>query len=299
MRLLSDEPLGFVEITPPRSRIVIFKGKEIRVTRELPLGEEDKDPQSSSLAKDIYRTLLFYTESYPNEKVTKLVMAGNNITSEIINDLQRKTGADISSFAPEALFKGIEDGTKVYPGCLGLALIDPKHFPFQFTPFSIQEKRKLNKLAIRFSLIFFGTLICFGLVILRLSLDLRKLTAFQGGIKGEIKMKEERMRGLALELVSHSIESSQPRWSAILMELAAVAPSGVHFKSMTIKKTKNGWTGEVQGVADGEEEIASLILMEELQHNFLKSPFFTGTKLVEKKLEGKKITFKITYQLKG
>jgi len=297
MGLLSDEALGFVEIAHPRSRIVIFKGKETRLTRELPLAEGEKEPESSALAKDIYRTLLFYTESFPNEKVAKIVIAGNSITSEISENLKQKAGVEILPFSPLPLFQGIEDTSRVYPGCLGLALINPDRFSFKFIPFSVQEKGRIKKRVTLFSFIFLGMLLMFALFIFRLSWDLRNLNVHQVGIKGEIKMKEDRMKDLALELVSNSIETSQPNWSEILMELAAVVPSGVSFKSMTIRKVKNGWTGEVIGIAEGEDELASLVLVEELQNNFLKSPLFTGTKMVEKKLEGEKITFKITYQL--
>jgi hypothetical protein len=299
MGLLSDEAVGFVEISHPRSRIVIFKGKEIRLTRELPLAEGEKDPESSALAKDIYRTLLFYTESFPNEKVAKIVISGNSITSEISENLKQKAGVEIFLFSAQPLFQGIEDTSRVYPGCLGLALINPDRFSFKFIPFSVQEKGRIKKRVTLFSFIFLGMLLMFALFIFRLSWDLRDLNVHQVGIKGEIKMKEDRMKDLALELVSNSIETSQPNWSEILLELAAVVPSGVSLKSMTIKKAKNGWAGELYGTAEGEDEIASLVLVEELQNNFLKSPLFTGTKVAEKKLEGEKITFKIVYQLKA
>ena len=299
MGLLSDEALGFVEIAHPRSRIVIFKGKETRLTRELPLAEGEKEPESSALAKDIYRTLLFYTESFPNEKVAKMVIAGNSITSEISENLKQKAGVEILPFSPLPLFQGIEDTSRVYPGCLGLALINPDRFSFKFIPFSVQEKGMIKKRVTQFSFIFLGILLIFALFIFRLSWDLRNLNVHQGGIKGEIKMKEDRMKDLALEFVSHTIDASQPPWSEILMELAAVVPSGVSFKSMTIRKAKNGWAGEVNGIAEGEDELASLVLVEELQNNFLKSPLFAGVKMIEKKLEGEKITFKITYQLKS
>jgi hypothetical protein len=300
MGFLSDEEsLGFVEISHPRSRIVIFKGKETRLTRELPLAEGEKEPESSALAKDIYRTLLFYTESFPNEKVARIVIAGNSITSEISENLKQKAGVEILPFSPLPLFQGIEDSSRVYPGCLGLALINPARFSFKFIPFSVQEKGRIKKRVTLFSFIFLGMLLMFALFIFRLSWDLRDLNVHQVGIKGEIKMKEDRMKDLALELVSHSIETSQPNWSEILLELAAVVPSGVSLKSMTIKKAKNGWSGEVCGIAEGEDELSSLVLVEELQNNFFKSPLFTGTKVAEKKLEGENMSFKITYQLKS
>lgn len=299
MGLLSDEALGFVEISHPRSRIVIFKGKETRLIRELPLAEVEKEPESSALAKDIYRTLLFYTESFPNEKIAKIIISGNSITSEISENLKQKTGVEIFPFSAQPPFQGIEDTSRAYPGCLGLTLINPDRFSFKFIPLSVQEKGRIKKRVTQLSFIFLGILLIFALFIFRLSWDLRDLNVHQVGTKGEIKMKEDRMKDLALELVSHSIETSQPNWSEILMELAAIVPSGVSLKSMTIKKAKNGWGGLVSGIAEGEDELASLVLVEELQNNFLKSPLFAGAKMIEKKLEGEKITFTITYQLKA
>jgi hypothetical protein len=299
MGLVSEEAAAFVDCAHPRSRIIIFKGKEIRVTRELPLNEKERDPEGSALAKDIYRTLLFYTESFPNEKVTKLVIAGNSTTSEIVENVKQKTGVEITPFSPEPLLQGAEDiSRRIHPGCLGLALVNPTSFTFGFVPFSVQEKRKMKKMVSLFSFIFFSILLLFVLAIFRLSLNLKNLNLYQGGVKGEIKMKEDRMKELALELVSHSIETSQPPWTGILLELSATVPPGVSFKSMTLKKTRKGWAGEVYGFADGMDEISSLVLVEELQNNFIQSPLFTGTKLAEKKLEGKRVAFKITYQLK-
>ena len=58
---LTDDPLGFMELDYPKSRITILKGKEIRLTREVDALEESKDPDRSALAMEIYRTILFYT----------------------------------------------------------------------------------------------------------------------------------------------------------------------------------------------------------------------------------------------
>jgi len=297
--LSDDKPQGFVEIAHPRSRIVVFKGKEIQLTRELPLAEKEKDPESSALAKDIYRTLLFYGESYPNQKVTRLVISGNSCTTEIVENLRQKAGVEIILFSPETIIKDIEDNSQIHPGCLGLALLDPGSFHFGFVPFSVQEKKKFTKMVTLLSSAFFGILLIVVLVIFRFSLNLKDLDAYQGGIKGEIKMKEDRMKELSLELVSHSIETSQPHWSEILLELAAAVPTGISLESMTMRKSKKGWRGELYGAAKGPDEITSLVLVEGIQDNFNQSPLFTQVKVTEKKLEGKRITFKITYQLKG
>jgi len=298
MGLLGGESVGFVEIVPPKSRIAIFKEKEIRLVRELPLAGEGKDPENLALSKDIYRTLLFYTENFPEQRVTKLVVAGDSGTPETLKNLREKTGVEIILFSPESLLQRTEDVPGVHPGCLGLALVDPRQFSFGFVPLSVQERRKMKKTVTFFSFIFLGILLIFVLVVLRLSLNLKNLSVYQGGIKGEIKMKEDRLRELSLELVSHSIETSQPPWTEILLELAAVVPPGVSFKSMTLRKTRKGWMGEVKGIAEGSDEITSLVLVEKLQNNFNQSPLFSGIKLMEKKLQGKVVAFKIIYQLR-
>lgn len=297
MGVLSEDPLAFMELDYPTGRIVVFKGKEIRLTRELPLVEGEKDPESSALAKDIHRTLLFYNDAYPEERVSRLMFAGSSINSETIQNLSQKTGAEIIPFNPETVFQGIKETPYIHPGCLGLALLNPDRLSFGFIPFSVQEKRKIKKTLTLSTCAFCGVLLICALAISRFSLDLRNLNAYHGGIKGEIKMKEDRLKELPLEFVSQSIEASQPPWSEILLELSAVVPPGVAFKTLTLKKVKRVWRGEVTGVADGSDEISSLLLVEEVQNNFVQSPLFSGVKLTERELLGKQVTFKIIYQL--
>jgi hypothetical protein len=297
LEILNQEPLGFVELDHPTSRMVIFKGKEIRVTRELPVGGQQKDPDHATLAKDIYRTLLFYTESFPNELVTKLVVAGALANSEIVENLKEKTGAKIVPFEPQKIFQGIEGMSGAHAGCLGLSLLDPGHFDFGFIPYSVQTKSKTRKSLVLCSSITVGIVLMLGLAVSRLSLNLKDLEAYHGGTRGEIKMKEDRLKELPLEFISHSIETSQPAWSEILLELAAAVPSGVALKTLTLKKIKNRWRGEVTGITDGSDEITSLLMVEEVQNNFMQSPLFKGVKLTEKELQGKQAAFKIIYQL--
>lgn len=297
LQLLSEEPLAFLELDSPTTRIVIFKGDEIRVAREVNVLPEEKDPDRSALAKDIYRTLLFYTETYPNQMVTRLVLAGNSSSSKTANILAEKTGAEIVAFSPETIVQTEGEIQDVPPACLSLALLDPGRFDFGFVPLSVQRKTKIRKtLTLSFS-VTLGIILILALAVSRLSMNLKNLNAYQGGIQGEIRMKEDRLKELGLEFVSHSIETSQPPWSEILLETAAVAPTGVVFESFVLKKLKNRWRGEIVGLADGSDEISSLLLVEKVQNNFNKSPLFTQVRLVEKELQGRKVEFKIGYQL--
>jgi hypothetical protein len=294
--ILSDEPLAFVDLHHSACRIAAFKGEEIRLTRELPVPEGRMDTGDSGLAKDIYRTLLFYNDTYPEERLTRLVLAGVLDTSEIGKNLSAKTGAEIIPFNPSALFDGLEE-SQVYPGCLGLTLLDEGSCNFTFVPISVQEKRKVKKLLTLSSTACLGVALIFVMAISRFSMDLRDLNAFHGGIKGEIKMKQDRLKEMPLEFISQSIETTQPPWSEVLLELAAVVPSGVALKTLTLKNIKRIWRGEVTGIADGSDEINSLLQVEELQNNFSKSPLFTSVKLIERELQGKQVAFKIIYQL--
>ncbi|MGB2804712.1 MAG: PilN domain-containing protein [Candidatus Zixiibacteriota bacterium] len=295
--VLSEESLAFVVLDSPTTRIIIFKGKEIRLTREVNAVEADLDRESPALVKDIYRTLLFYNNTYPEEKVTRLALAGSLSNSQIAKNVSEKTGAEIAPLDLGAVCRGIEETPGIHHGCLGLALLNPNEAGLGFVPFSVQEKKAVKKMLTLSSSAFLGVLLVFALIISRFSLDLRNLNAFHGGVKGEITMKEDRLKEMPLEFVSQSIETTQPPWSDILLELAAVVPPGVALKTLTLKNVKKMWRGEVTGIADGSDEINSLLQVEELQNSFAKSPLFTGVKLIERKLQGNQVVFKIIYQL--
>jgi Tfp pilus assembly protein PilN len=164
-------------------------------------------------------------------------------------------------------------------------------------PFSVQEKKRVKRVLALSTSACLGVFLIFALVISRSSLELRNLNVFDRGMHGKIRMKEDRLREMPLEFVSQSIETSQPPWSEILLELAAVVPEGVALKSFTMKKLRNKWQGYVEGVANGSDEINSLLQVEEIQNNFVQSPLFEGAKLTERELKGRAVRFKIIYQL--
>lgn len=292
-----DKPLAFIQIEEPACRIVVFKDEEIRLTRELTMNAMPGRAESSALAKDIYRTLLFYNDSYPEERAQRLMFVGDSATREIEEILKQKTGAGIIPFDPKINFELGSEATNIHPACLGLALLNVARVTFGFVPFSVQEKKKIKRVMVTCSTVMASVLLVFLLIISRLSFDLKDLDAFHGGIKGEIKMKQDRLKEMSLEFVSQSIESSQPPWSEILLELAAVVPPGVALKTLTLKNAKMVWRGEVSGLADGSDEINSLLKVEETEDNFKKSPLFDGVKLLERELRGEQVEFRIIYQL--
>jgi len=175
--------------------------------------------------------------------------------------------------------------------------LEAGRFDLGFVPLSVQQKRKIEKTLALSCTITLGILLIVLMAVSRLSLNLKNLNVYDGGIKGEIKMKEDRLKELGLEFVSHSIETSQPPWSEILLEMAAVVPPGVVFKSFTLKKVKRVWRGEIVGLAEGSDEISSLLLVEKVQNNFTRSPLFKGVRVAERELQGKRVEFRIGYQL--
>lgn len=297
LKVISDAPLAFIHVEKPVCRIVVFKGKEIRLTRELPVTDAPKDAENSGLSKDIYRTLLFYNDSYPEERAERLMFAGSCAVPAMVEGLKQKTGAEIVPFDPAAVFEMDQPDLGVHPGCLGLALLDVDRLDFGFLPFSVKEKRKIKKTLVLCSSVAAGVLLVLLLILSRLSFDLKDLDAFHGGVKGEIRMKEDRLKEMPMEFISQSIETSQPPWSEILMELAAVVPPGVALSTFTLKDVKRAWRGEVSGVAMGSDEINSLLKVEETEDNFNRSPLFNGVKLTERELQGERVEFRIIYQL--
>jgi Tfp pilus assembly PilM family ATPase len=295
--ILSEEPIAFMELSHPTTRIIIFKGDEIRLTREVSVLEEAKDPGHSGLERDVYRTVLFYNETYPDERVNKLVFAGNSSTLEMQQNLSQKTGAELVPFKPEGVFETEGEMLHLHPGCLGLALLDSGPGSFEFVPLSVQEKGKLKRILVLSSSVCLAVVLVFAVIISRFSFDLSNLNAFHGGIKGEIKMKEDRLKEMPLEFVAQTIETSQPPWSDILLELAAVVPEGVALKTLTLRNAKRTWRGEVTAMASGSDEISSLLQVEETQNNFAKSPLFSGIKLTKRELQGKRVSFQLIYQL--
>ncbi len=296
---LTEDPLGFMDLDYPKSRITIFKGKEIRLTREVDALEESKDPDRSALVMEVYRTILFYNDTFPDERISRLIFAGSTATPEMVDNLKRKTGADIIPFVPEKIFHGIKEIPYVHPGCLGLALIDPDHFSYGFIPLSVQDKNKTKKVMSLCFSVSVGIFLIFAAIASKLSLDLKGINLYQGGLKGEIKLKEDQLKELGSEFVALSIETSQPPWTEVLMEQAAVVPPGVILKTLSFRKIKNKWNVELTAVADGSDEIKSLMLVEEMQDNFTKSPFFENVKMTKRELQGTLVTFKIIYQLKS
>ncbi len=295
--LKENENVAFVDVSGDKSRILIFKGKEIRITRGLPLNVEEKSAETERLIKDIHQTILFYTENFPQDKIEKIIVGGSFKPSDFLEALKKKVDLKVVPVWAEEIFQGSNEELLTYPGCLGLALLTPKKFQFSLVPASIKEKRKNRKIATLLVSVFIGiTLFILG-VNLKYSLDWLNLLDDEKAVQGEIKKKESALKELSAELIYNSVEA-QPAWTDFLLELARLVPDDITLNSLTVKKTGKKWQAEVNGIIQGKDKVESFFRAEELRILFNQSTLWANPNL-ERKLEGDNLKFKVNMILKG
>lgn len=295
--LKENETVAFVDVSGERSRILIFKGKEVRIARGLPLGSEEGRGITERLIKDIHQTILFYTENYPQDKISKIVLGGSFKPSDFIEALKKQVDLNIVPLWTEEVFQGSNEELLTYPGCLGLVLLNPKKFNFSLVPVSIKEKKKNKKMAVMLSSIFMVVILLIIGANLKYSLDWLRLLDNERAVQGEIKKRETELKGLATELISDSVEK-QPAWTEFLLELAYVIPEDITLNSLTVKKAGKKWKGELTGIIQGYDKVEGFYRAEELRILFHQSSTWTNP-ILERKLEGDNLKFKIDLMLKG
>jgi len=295
--LKENETVAFVDVSGERSRILIFKGKEIRITRGLPLGSEEGKGVTERLIKDIHQTILFYTENYPRDKITKVVLGGSFKPSDFIEALKKQVDLDIIPLWTEEVFQGSNEELLTYPGCLGLALLNPKKFHFSLVPLSIKEREKNKKMVTWLASVFILVVLFILGANLKYSLDWLSLLDKERAVQGEIKKRETELKGLAKELISDSVEK-QPAWTEFLLELASVIPEDITLNSLTVKRAGKKWKGELTGIIQGYDNVERFYRAEELRILLNQCSTWTNP-ILERKLEGDNLKFKIDLMLKG
>jgi len=295
--LKGDENVAFVDVSGDRSRILIFKGKEIRITRGLPLKMEEGVGETDRLIRDIHQTILFYTENFPQDKIEKIVVGGSFKPSDFLEALKKKVELKVVPVWAEEIFQGSNEELLTYPGCLGLALLTPKKFQFSLVPTSIKETRKNRKIATILVSVFVGiTLFILG-ANLKYSLDWLNLLDDEKAVQGEIKKRENELKELSAELIYNSVEA-QPAWTDFLLELARLVPDDITLNSLTVKRAGKKWQAEINGIIQGEDKVESFYRAEELRILFNQSTIWASPNL-ERKLEGENLKFKVNMTLKG
>ncbi len=295
--LKENETVAFVDVSGERSRILIFKGKEIRITRGLPLGSEEGKGVTERLIKDIRQTVLFYTENYPQDKIAKIVLGGSFKPSDFVEALKKQVDLNIVPLWTEEVFEGSNEELLTFPGCLGLALLNPRKFHFSLVPVSIKEKKKNRKTAAMLASVFALVVLLILGANLKYSLDWLSLLDKERAVQGEIKKRETELKELATELISDSVEK-QPAWTEFLLNLAGVIPEDITLNSLTVKKAGKKWKGELTGIIQGYDNVERFYRAEELRILFNQSSNWTNP-VLERKLEGDDLKFKIDLMLKG
>ena len=295
--LKGDENVAFVDVSGDRSRILIFKGKEIRITRGLPLKMEEGVGETDRLIKDIHQTILFYTENFPQDKIEKIVVGGSFKPSDFLEALKKKVELKVAPVWAEEIFQGSNEELLTYPGCLGLTLLTPKKFQFSLVPTSIKEKRKNKKMATLLVSVFIGVVLFILSANLKYSLDWLRLLDDEKAVQGEIKKRENELKDLSVELIYNSVEA-QPAWTDFLLELARLVPDDITLNSLTVKRAGKKWQAEINGIIQGEDKVESYFRAEELRILFNQSTLWASPNL-ERKLEGDNLKFKVNMTLKG
>lgn len=295
--LKGDENVAFVDVSGDRSRILIFKGKEIRITRGLPLKMEEGVGETDRLIKDIHQTVLFYTENFPQDKIEKIVVGGSFKPSDFLEALKKKVELKVVPVWAEEIFQGSNEELLTYPGCLGLTLLTPKKFQFSLVPTSIKEKRKNKKMATLLVAVFIGAVLFILSANLKYSLDWLRLLDDEKAVQGEIKKRENELKELSAELIYNSVEA-QPAWTDFLLELASLVPDDITLNSLTVKRAGKKWQAEINGIIQGEDKVESFYRAEELRILFNQSTIWASPNL-ERKLEGDNLKFKVNMTLKG
>ncbi|MCJ7498590.1 MAG: hypothetical protein MUO78_10745 [candidate division Zixibacteria bacterium] len=295
--LKGDENVAFVDVSGDRSRILIFKGKEIRITRGLPLKMEEGVGETDRLIKDIHQTVLFYTENFPQDKIEKIVVGGSFKPSDFLEALKKKVELKVVPVWAEEIFQGSNEELLTYPGCLGLTLLTPKKFQFSLVPASIKEKRKNKKMATLLVAVFIGAVLFILSANLKYSLDWLRLLDDEKAVQGEIKKRESELKELSAELIYNSVEA-QPAWTDFLLELARLVPDDITLNSLTVKRAGKKWKAEINGIIQGEDKVESFYRAEELRILFNQSTIWASPNL-ERKLEGDNLKFKVNMTLKG
>ncbi|HVP37132.1 MAG TPA: hypothetical protein VMT04_09080 [Terriglobales bacterium] len=295
--LKEDETVAFVDVCGIRSRILIYKGKEIRITRALPLPVQEDLGENDRLIKDIHQTILFYTETYPQDKIEKIVVGGSFKPSDFLEALKKKVDLKIVPLWAEEILQGSNEELLTYPACMGLALLNPKKFNFSLEPVSFREKRKNKRTATILGSVFITTLLFILGANVKYSLDWLRLMVEEKAAQGEIKKRESELKDLSTELISNSVET-QPGWAEFLIEVAKVVPEDVTLSSLTVKKTGKKYQGEFTGVIEGKDKVDSFFRAEELRSSMNNSKLLTSPNL-ERKLEGEVLKFKANFGLKG
>jgi len=295
--LKEDETVAFVDVCGSRSRILIFKGREVRITRALPLPVQEDLGEGDRLIKDIHQTILFYTETYPQDKIEKIVVGGSFKPSDFLEALKKKVDLKIVPLWAEEILQGSNEELLTYPGCMGLALLNPKKFNFSLEPVSFREKRKNKRTATVLASVFTAAVLFILGANLKYSLDWLRFLEEEKAAQGEIKKRESELKDLSTELISNSVET-QPAWAEFLIDLAKLVPEDVSLNSLTVKKAGKKYQGEFTGVIQGKDKVDSFFRAEELRIFLNRSSALINPNL-ERKPDGEVLKFKASFALRG
>ena len=289
---LGETPCAFIDILEEKTYITVYKGVEIRVERHLGFGTSAFENDASKLVQSIFQTVLFHKHQHRGEDVGRIVvhspLACERICASIKAELGKEAEAlDFSQYVPESSSSGPT------PAMVGLLLATAKH-PLSLVPRIVRSERAFRRNIVMAGSICLLLAASLGMSYTRLHNKIQDLENAAASLRGEAKLRENRIGKSVDGLILHAVKNGQPDWARVLSELAYAVPEGIRLSSMKVGNNEGTWEAKAWGEVDINDERVALVKIMSMLNNIEKSPLF-GTPTVERKIERGRIGFQLSF----
>jgi Tfp pilus assembly protein PilN len=294
--LLDDRACAFVDVFEDETHIIVYKGQEVRLVRDLPFGTSSFPDGISKLVQSIFQTVLFHKQTFRGQDVEHIIVEAKGHSGEICESIEKEMGKEAQSLDLAQFILNAEE-TEIPPAaCMGLMLLPTDHHPLRLIPTAVTTQNTLQRnllVAGSVSLVLAGI---FGASQFRLQSKIRSLSDDNASLRAKISYSEDRIGNAKQGLILHKVRNGQPEWETLFRELAFVIPEEVMFHSLKVTAVGDHWKGEASGEVQLEDKSAALMRMSELVQRLKISPIFS-TYTIERSLADERIRFVLKFNL--
>jgi hypothetical protein len=295
--LLEDQPCAFVDVFEEETHILVYKGQEVRLVRDLPFGTSSFPDGISKLVQSIFQTVLFHKQTFSGQDVERIVVEAKGHNAEICEAIEKELGKEAINLDLTQFILNAEETEIPTTACMGLMLLHSDNHPLRLVPAAVKTQNTLqrNLLVVgSVSLVLAGI---FGASQIRFQNRIRALSEDNTSLRTRISHSEDRIGNAKQGLILHKVRNGQPEWTTVFRELAFVIPEEIRLHSMKVTALGNAWKGEASGEVQLEDKSAALLRMSELVQRLKLSPIFS-TYSIERSLVDEKIRFVLKFNLK-
>ncbi|MGH8103116.1 MAG: hypothetical protein ACREJQ_01180, partial [bacterium] len=143
---VKDEPLAFAEVRQNEVFFVIYRGEGVAVFRKIPLemspglGWTDTGAWNR-LFQEIFQTFLYFRQRFHGVEVTKIVLAGEKPSDDVLAHMRAVLGAQIEDLRVSRDLQFTKEIMMKYPALVGLSLVPP-NYPLSLVIPSVEEERR-------------------------------------------------------------------------------------------------------------------------------------------------------------